>query len=94
MILKAEQDIYGNVEQFTTGQFRHILDLIDDYMGDVPYTIREIRQDDINDTHERIDIEVRFRDENDYLIQQKLLILDDELIDGKTFHERYQEWYE
>ena len=94
MILKAGQDIYGNVEQFTARQFRHILDLIDGYMGDVPYTIREIRQDDINDTHGRIDVEIRFRDENGSLIQQKLLILDDELIDGKTFHERYKEWYD
>jgi len=93
MILKASKDIFGNVEFFTADKFRHILDLIDEYMKDEPYTIHEIRQDDIKDKLGRIDIEIRFTDDNGNLIQQKLLILNDELIDGVTFHKRYNEWY-
>ena len=93
MILHAGHDIYGNLEHFTANKFRHILDLIDGYMK-VPYSIYEIRQDDINDPHGRIDIEVRFSDQNNNLIQQKLLILNDELIDGENFHKRYKEWYD
>ena len=93
MIIKANQDIFGNLEQFTSNDFRHIFDLIDGYMKDKPYTIHEIWQDDIKDPHGRIDIEIRFVDEKGHLIQQKLLILNDELIDGKTFHERHDEWY-
>ena len=92
MILRANQDDFGHFENFTSDQFRHILNLIDEYMA-VPYTIHEIRQDDIKDPHERIDIEIRFKDETNRLIQQKLLILDDEVIDGKTFHKRFKEWY-
>lgn len=93
MILKASQDIFGNIEHFTADKLRHILDLIDGYMKDKPYTIHEIWQDDVNDPHGRIDIEIRYNDEKDFLIQQKLLILNDELIDGKTFHTRRKEWY-
>lgn len=93
MILKANIDEYGNIEQFTSEKLRHILDLIDGYMDGTPYTIHEIRQDNVKDAHRRIDIEIRFTDEKNYLIQQKLLILNDELIDGKTFHKRCKEWY-
>lgn len=93
MILKASQDIFGNVEFFTADKFRHILDLIDGYMNGKEYTIHEIRQDDVNDRLGRIDIEIRFNNEKGDLIQQKLLILNDELIDGKTFHKRHREWY-
>ena len=92
MILRADTDNFGRIENFTADQLRHILNLIDGYMT-VPYTIHEIRQDDIKDPHGRIDIEVRFMNEKNHLIQQKLLILDDELIDGKTFHKRFKEWY-
>ena len=94
MILVAKQDVYGNVEHLTSDKMRRILDLIDGYMKQIPYTIHEIRQDNINDPHGRIDIEVRYVNEKNTLIQQKLLILNDELIDGKTFHERHNEWYE
>lgn len=31
MILKANQDDFGRIENFTSEQFRHILDLIDGY---------------------------------------------------------------
>ena len=91
MFLEAGRDIYGNTEQFTSDKMRHILDLIDGYMNGKEYTIAEIRQDDIYDKHGRIDIEIRYTDERNFLIQQKLLILDDELIDGNTFHKRYHD---
>lgn len=93
MILKAGYDEFGNIEHFTSDKLRHILDLIDGYMNKTPYTIHEIRQDDVKETHGRIDIEVRYVDKKNQLIQQKLLILNDELIDGDTFHKRFKEWY-
>lgn len=92
MFLHSRTDIFGNIEHFTSDKFRHILDLIDNYMK-VPYTIAEIRQDDINDKYGRIDIEVVFNNKEGCPIQQKLLILNDELIDGETFHKRFKEWY-
>lgn len=94
MFLKAGKDIYGNIEQFTSSKLRRILDLIDGYMKDIPYSINEIRQDYVKDKNGRIDIEIRYVDEKNCLVQQKLLILNDELIDGEIFHKRYKEWYE
>ena len=93
MIIKATQDIFGHIEFFTADDFRHIFDLIDGYMKGTPYTIQEIEQDDITDRLGRIDIQIRYNNEQGYLMEKKLLILNDELIDGKTFHERYDEWY-
>ena len=92
MLLKAGVDLFGDLERFTSIQFRRILDLIDGYMGAIPYNIAEIRQDNILDPLGRIDVEVRF-EKNGLMISQKLLILNDELIDGKTFHSRYEELY-
>ena len=92
MFLKADSDIYGNIERFTSSDFRHILDLIDGYRK-APYNICEIRRDDIYDQHGRIDIEIEYIDENGHWIRQKLLILNGELIDGTAFHERHDEWY-
>ena len=91
MYLTAEKDIYGNSQNFTSDKFRRILDLLNGYMK-YPYTICEMRQDNVNDPHGRIDIEVRYTNENNRIIHQKLLILDDELIDGSTFHKRYEEF--
>ena len=93
MIFKADKDECGNVEQFTADKLRRILDLIDEYMKNVPYIIHEIRQDNVADKHGRIDIEIRYVNKANCVIQQKLLILDDELIDGKEFHRRFKEWY-
>lgn len=92
MLLQAGRDAYGNRENVTVSELSHILDLLDKYMTK-PCTIREIRRDDINDPHGRIDIEIAFYDANKMEIHQKLLILDDEVIDGVTFHKRYKEWY-
>lgn len=92
MYIKADYDLYGNKEYFTSIDFRHILDLIDGYTK-TPYRICEIRRDDINDTNGRIDIEIEYIDSNGRLIHQKLLILKDELIDGDAFHKRHDEWY-
>lgn len=76
MILKAGIDSYGNVEHLTSNKLRHIIDLIDEYMGEIPYTIHEIRQENVYDPYGRIDIEIRYADKNNSLIEQKLLILD------------------
>jgi len=87
MQLIAEYDLHGNREHLTSSDLRRILDLIDGYMS-IPYQIKEIWRDDVNDKNGRIDIEVEYIDNKKHLIRQKLLILNDELIDGKTFHKR------
>lgn len=92
MLLKAETDIYGHAVQLTSADLRRFLDLIDGYMK-VPYTIHEIRQDNVHDLNGRVDIEVCYNNEKNQQVRQKLLILNNELIDGKTFHKRYDEWY-
>ena len=92
MMLTATQDIFGNRVELTSDKLRHILDLIDGYVK-VPYTIQEIRQDDINEKNGRIDVEVLYEKDNK-MILQKLLILKDEVIDGIAFHKRYKEWYQ
>ena len=92
MFVKATCDLYGKTEYFTASDFRHIMDLMDGYVK-TGYRICEIRRDDIDDKNGRIDIEVEYLDSKGHLIHQKLLILNDELIDGKMFHERHDEWY-
>jgi len=92
MLLKAETDIYGHAVQLTSADLRRFLDLIDGYMK-VPYTIHEIRQDNVHDLNGRVDIEVCYNNEKNQQVRQKLLILNNELIDGKTFHKRHDEWY-
>ena len=91
MFLKADRDIYDNIERVTASYLRHILDLIDGYRQK-PYNICEIRRDDVHDKNGRVDIEIEYIDDNRQ-IRQKLLILNDELIDGAAFHARYEEWY-
>lgn len=90
MFLKADRDLYGNSEHLTSDDFRHILDLVDNYKKS-PYAIREIRRDDVKDPHGRIDIEILYINENKDLICQKLLILDGELLDGEMFHKKWRE---
>lgn len=93
MFLTAYEDAYGNVSRFSLSDFRKILDLLDAYMR-TSYNILTIRQDNVKDPNGRIDIEVEYVDTaSKHLIHQKLLILNNEVIDGKTFHKRYSEWY-
>ena len=92
MFLKADSDIYGNREKFTSEDFKNILRLIDEYKKE-PYYISEIRRDDMYDEHGRIDIEIEYQNKNGQLVRQKLLILNGELIDGLAFHKRHSEWY-
>lgn len=93
MVLTAGQDIYGKYENFTNTKLRRILDLIDGYVKNESYTIYEIRQDNVNDPYGRVDIEIGYKNNADTIIRQKLLILNDELIDGNEFHKRYNMWY-
>lgn len=92
MFFVAGQDIYGRREHVRPADVRRILDLIDGYM-DADYEICEIRQDDSLDENGRIDIEVQYVDKSNVTIRQKLLILNNEIIDGTTFHMRYKEWF-
>lgn len=41
----------------------------------------------------RFDIEIRYINENGNLIQQKLLYLRGEILDGNEFHKRHDEFY-
>ncbi len=43
-------------------------------------------------TNMRYDIEIRYNSRG-HLIQQKLLMLKGEILDGKSFHERFEEFY-
>lgn len=43
--------------------------------------------------NKRMDIEIRYPGKTGWPIRQKLLILNGEVIDGKTFHERFDEFY-
>ncbi len=43
--------------------------------------------------NERFDVEIRYFNEKNILIQQKLLILNGEVVDGKEFHKRFNEFY-
>lgn len=92
MQFQAYKDASGNLERFSSNDIRKILDLLDGYMA-YPYTIHEIYIDDIYDKNKRIDVRVRYVDLENRLMEQKLLILNDEVIDGETFHKRYKEWY-
>ena len=43
--------------------------------------------------NQRFDIEIRYVDARNHLIQQKLLMLNGEVLDGKEFHKRFREFY-
>ena len=87
------KDDFGKVVEITSNDIRHLMDLLDGYMGDKPYHICEFWRSDINEKNGRIDVEIGYIGDKGIPIRQKLLILNDEVIDGKTFHERHDEWY-
>lgn len=91
MFLQANQDSYGHPVNLTSNKLRNILELLDKYMDGKEYTICEIRQDNINDKNQRIDVEICYK--TNFTIRQKLLILKGEVLDGNSFHKRYHEWY-
>ena len=47
-------------------------------------------EDEVN---QRIDVEIVYPDTKGIMIQQKLLILKGEILDGKEFHKRAEEFY-
>lgn len=87
------KDDFGKVVEITSNDIRHLMDLLDGYMGDKPYHICEFWRSDVNEKNGRIDVEIGYIGEKGLPIRQKLLILNDEVIDGKTFHKRHDEWY-
>lgn len=91
MVFTAGKDTFGQLEHWDSKKVRNVLDLLDKYFGEKPYEIMEIRQDNVNDPYGRIDVEVV--SSQGTFFWQKLLILNNEVIDGKTFHKRYHEWY-
>lgn len=94
MIIKAGDD-YNNFEYLSPQKILKIIFLLDDYMSKQnvsDYYIKEIAESNIQDKNNRVDIQVVYSKNKDF-ISQKLLILKDEVIDGKTFHQRFSEWY-
>ncbi len=87
------KDDFGKVVEITSNDIRHLMDLLDGYMGDKPYHICEFWRSDVNEKNGRIDVEIGYIGDKGIPIRQKLLILNDEVIDGKAFHERHDEWY-
>ncbi len=77
-------------------QLFRIVTLIKDYcdrnnLEDVE--VLSIEDNTATDTvNQRFDIEIMFRRKG-IPVYQKLLILKGEVIDGKTFHKRYEEFY-
>ena len=43
--------------------------------------------------NQRYDVTIRYTSENGYFMEQKLLILKGEVLDGVEFHKRYNEFY-
>lgn len=87
------RDAYGRESFLTSAKLKEILGKIDDFLFGKKYFIREIRQDDTNSALQRYDIEVIIEEQDGKLWWQKLLLLNGEVVDGKTFHRRYKEWY-
>ena len=46
-----------------------------------------------DEKNQRYDITIRYTSDNGLFMEQKLLILKGKVIDGKEFHERYDEFY-
>jgi len=46
-----------------------------------------------DEVNRRYDVTIRYTADNGLLMEQKLLILKGEVIDGKEFHRRYDEFY-
>ena len=54
----------------------------------------EVQDNRLSDKeNQRIDVVIRYVNKDNILMEQKLLILKDEVIDGKTFHRRSREFY-
>lgn len=87
-----DKDLWGRPLNWTAEIISRILNMLDDYVS-VPYSVTELRQDDANDKNGRIDVEITYANAKGQLTWQKLLVMNGELIDGITFHKRYNEWY-
>ena len=88
---ETKEELYKAYMTPKMGPIKHSIDAV--YMNGIPYVLCEIRRGNINDLHGRIDVAVRYINEKNHIVEQKLLILDDVIIDGKTFHKRFSEWY-
>ena len=64
-----------------------------DKKGLMNVELHEVEDNTWSDTkNQRFDIVIRYM-ENNHLIEQKLLMLKDEVIDGEEFHKRHDEFY-
>ena len=83
LYLKEITDILVKVQKYTEDKKLKDATLV--YFEDSRW------EDPIN---QRFDIDIQYVDETtNHYIRQKLLILKGEVIDGETFHKRYNEFY-
>lgn len=74
-------------ETLTSTELKKILEDVEAFLGK-PFTLLELQKEK-DDPHGRIDLWVTYEG----IFTQKLLIMNGEVIDGETFHERFEEWY-
>ena len=85
VLVKVTSSFFG--ETLTSTELKKILEDVEAFLGK-PFTLLELQKEK-DDPHGRIDLWVTYEG----IFTQKLLIMDGEVIDGETFHERFEEWY-
>lgn len=74
-------------ETLTSTELKKILEDVEAFLGE-PFSLVELKKEK-DDPHGRIDLFVSYEG----IALQKLWIMNGEVIDGETFHERFEEWY-
>lgn len=84
-LLKETRSFIG--ETLTSKELRKILEDVEAFLGK-PFSLVELEMEK-DDPNGRIDLWVSYEG----MMLQKLLVMNGEVIDGKAFHERIEEWY-
>lgn len=85
VLVKVTSSFFG--ETLTSTELKKILEDVEAFLGK-PFTLLELQKEK-DAPHGRIDLWVTYEG----IFTQKLLIMDGEVIDGETFHKRFEEWY-
>ncbi len=96
-----ENPIFVNMESeahtWALDKIKSIVDLLSDYAES--HGLKDVVLVSVEDStwsdsaNQRYDIYVEYPSESGQPVQQKLLILKGEVIDGRTLHERFEEFY-
>lgn len=85
------------LNRWTLDTVLYITQLIDEWCktkGLKDVTLQRVEDNTYDDpANKRIDVEICYTNAKGFLVQQKLLILKGEVIDGETFHKRFSEFY-